>query len=147
MEKTMRYVVTILLAAMLVTPAAAQDHVFEPGVLERSRSMIALFAPSGYKLTFEEIRGWTSSDGQYDAYYDLVAGKRYHFVGYCSSDCEEMNMILFKGGTILEQSLDRRERAPNVIFVAPESGRYNIWLRMMKCNAPTCDFTLQVFSD
>lgn len=139
-----RTLVSLILSSALLMSSG----LFPTAALGQNPSdMLREFAESasGFTLVGEIETGALQADRQVVFPLEMVTGSDYMIVGFCDTDCTDMDLaILDAQGRELDS--DYLPDAQPILLLTPESsGGYQIRLDMVTCSVEPCGFAVGIF--
>lgn len=136
------------LAALLVasTAAASFQDEWERQVRLQLTAAGQAFAAEGYTLTHRVFTGSLENEASGTVTIPLDAGKEYHVMGVCDTDCSDLDLKLSDPAGN-EVSTDVEDDDTPVVSVrTTRAGTYTVEVGMAACSEEPCRFGLGAFA-
>lgn len=132
---------TLVAALIICIPANAGE------ITSSQMDAVSLFAlTDGYTQSHKDNFDLLTEDDSDSHTYQLVAGKRYKFVGACDEDCDDLDLEIYdRNGRLIDIDMSTDD-LPVVDFRAPYTGSYTLKVSLEDCSALICAYRVRAFS-
>jgi hypothetical protein len=141
-----RLAAAVLACAALLLPAAAHaQDAWDQQVRTILQGTARIFQGQGFTQTHQIMTGSLNQGADETVEVTLQAGKEYHIMGACDTDCSDMDLTLFDAsGTEVDSDMEE-DSAPIVSVRVQRTGTYRVKVDMAACSAGPCRYGLSVF--
>jgi hypothetical protein len=142
-----RFVIAICMCAAALVPSAvrAQADAWEGQVRRLLDEGGKTFRDRGYSLTHSPTIGSLGKGRDQSLEVQLESGKQYVFFGVCDTDCSDLDMALYDGGTMLGQDVETDD-VPIVTHTPTRSGTFQLKVSMVTCTNEPCRYGVGVYA-
>lgn len=139
----------VLGSALLLQPATAGAQGGRETIVAQFDEAVKLYESRGYRpdpgaVPTGAVIGLLAADSRAYLEVRLERGVEYLIEGFCDEDCDDLDLALVSadGDEVVRDGGD--DDVPELVFVAPESGRYYLGVSMITCSTDLCYFGYRI---
>jgi hypothetical protein len=148
MKRTVRAAYWVAALAVALAPSVASAQAWKEQINKQiiDSRIVRDFMNGGYTRSHDVFYDLLAQGNTQTVNLDLLAGRRYQFVGKCDNDCRDLDFKLYDESENLVDSDTQTDDYPVVTVTPSRSAKYRLRIIMANCSTSSCGWGVVALS-